>query len=165
MNASEYARHRGVRPPLVSAWIKKGYLGDSCKKIGGRYEIDAERADQILRDGLDPNFTRISPTNDQGNDTGPSFAEARRQKEHYLAELRKLELEEKSGQLVKAEEVQALLEKLISQARVKLLGIKSQLAPLVCEAIGDAAGRERLLTAVETIINETLLDLSNDTAQ
>ncbi|WP_054031027.1 hypothetical protein [Desulfatitalea tepidiphila] len=153
MNAANYAKHRQVTPSQVTAWIKKGLLGNACQKVGARYVIDPVAADAALEGGLHPSY-------DPG-DTGPSFAEARRQKEHHLAELRRLELEEKKGMLVPAAEVQGLLEKLIMQARTRLLGIKAQVAPLVHEAIADAAQRERLLFTVEEIIEGTLKDLSD----
>jgi hypothetical protein len=165
MNATEYAKHRGVNKNLISVWIREGRLKGACVKKGHQYKIDATKADALLKQTLSPAqrkkpSRKASVAKSQGFDK-LTLNEARTKKERYLAALRKLEYQEKQGELVKADEVKKLLTKLIGTSKNKLLSIKSEVGQLLTDSPVDAETKARIITGVENIVTEILKDLSN----
>ena len=148
MNLTEYAKHRGVGKSMMSQWLKAGKLDGAYQKIGRSYEIDQAKADQCL-DGTMPSKSM-------------SLNEAKTKKESCLAELRRLELEQKKGELIPAKDVETLITRLISSAKVRILGIKSKVAPLLSETIHDVETRERILATIDRETRGALTELSSD---
>ena len=113
----ELAEILGVSQPAVHKYIKQGKIPESCIVKEGRHKkIKLKDALAELTKSLDP--SRSKQKQAQGDDaeqaesdasitldTGISFAEAQRLDKLYSAELKNLELEEKKGKLINAEEV------------------------------------------------------------
>ena len=79
---------------------------------------------------------------------GVTFLEAQRRKEHYLAELRRLEFEVKSGRLVDGEKVRTETFNLARGFRDRLANWPKQSAPLIaaelgCDSIALAVAMEK----------------------
>jgi hypothetical protein len=166
MNLTEYGKHRGVSTPMISKMIKNGQLSGAYTKTGRSYDIDPAKADALLNQNLHQSMLKKSAPATPGTaqavtSSQMTLNEARTQKERYLAALRKLEYEEKQGELVKAVEVQKLLVKLITTSKQKLLSIQSGVGQLLADAHVDADTKARILTGIERIINQTLTELSN----
>jgi hypothetical protein len=166
MNLTEYAKHRGVSTPMISKMIRDGVLSDAYTKTGRSYDIDPAKADALLNQNLHQSMLKKSPpatpgTAQAATSNQMTLNEARTQKERYLAHLRRLEYEEKQGELVKAVEVQKLLVKLITTSKQKLLSIQSEIGQLLADAHMDPDTKARILTGVERIVNQTLTELSN----
>lgn len=147
LNAAQFARRRGVDRACVSRWISDGLLGDACKKDGTRYAIDAEKADQLLAERLNHAYrrTRKKKLPSAGGPAGslppagkgkskkkvPTLAESRAAKEQFLAELRRLELDEKAGRLVALADVEKNAFDLGRQIRNAMLAIPSRVSAVL----------------------------------
>ena len=158
LSAKDYAAHRGVTAQAVSKAIKSGRLKDSLKPDpngGKKPKLDVELADlewhknsdQSKARGAAADAAQISPekkigTWASGLPTGenPNLAEgavpldyqgARARRERAQAQLAELELAQKEGLLVPAEQVQKQWVDAATIARTKVLGIPSKLRQLM----------------------------------
>ncbi len=167
MTQSEYARHRGVSPARITKIVKQGKIKGAIARNNGKVFIDPAKADALLKQNLDP----MNPPKDPDPEVKEQFVKkagikgvdyhtARTINEQYKAALRKLEFELKSGQLIPAGEVEKAWTSHISAAKVRLLGIKSKIAPLVQEYLVDLEDRESVLGLVDSCVREALEELS-----
>jgi len=62
MSFTQYAKHRGVSKSWVSKVKGRGLLDKAIVKKNGRPKVDSKKADKILDNVHDPNFTKGSPT-------------------------------------------------------------------------------------------------------
>jgi hypothetical protein len=130
----EFARQEGVSDTLARKALKLGRL-------------------TALRDGsIDPLLVgtpwrkgnAIGANSSQGgrslrllpNDNDRSYSEAMRVKENYLALLRKLEYEEKSGSLIELAVVEAIIFEIFRSARDSWLNWPIRVAPFVAQKLG-----------------------------
>lgn len=104
MNLSEYARHRGVSHQAVMRALKEGRI---TKEADGT--IDPDKADAQWDQNTDfsrnPDKARRTVRGEAPAATGPDYNVSRAVREAYTARLAKLEYEEKTGVLVKADTV------------------------------------------------------------
>lgn len=104
MNLSEYARHRGVSHQAVMRALKEGRI---TKEADG--SIDPDKADEQWEANTDfsrnPDKARRTVKGEAPASSGPDYNVSRAVREAYTARLAKLEYEEKTGTLVKADEV------------------------------------------------------------
>lgn len=110
---THYAKHRGCSPQAVFDAIEKGRLQKSVeKKPTGRYVIDVDLADEEWAANTDSGTGSLAHAKNRGDDPGPeidaeaqpmTYAEARAHREKFMAELARIELEEKQGKLIDAE--------------------------------------------------------------
>lgn len=104
MNLSEYARHRGVTHQAVMRALKEGRI---TKEADG--SIDPDKADEQWEANTDfsrnPDKARRTVKGEATASSGPDYNVSRAVREAYTARLAKLEYEEKTGTLVKADEV------------------------------------------------------------
>lgn len=137
MNQTEYARHRGITQQRVSQLIHAGYLDGALKKIGGRFQIDPEKADKLLAENLDParckNSTEPDPaeqkqTIQNAGLTIVPLAEANKLRANYEAALKKLELEEKQGDLIPKVTVEKEAFEMARRVRDALLNIPNRIS-------------------------------------
>lgn len=131
MNMRQYAEYKQVSPATISQWVKAGILDGSFKRLaGGRYEFDPAAADALL----DQHSATCAPGDDaeqiiaeQGL-SGLTMHQAKLTKERYLAALRKLEYEERSGQLIPVDQVSAEAFECARQVRDAMLSIPQRLS-------------------------------------
>jgi hypothetical protein len=185
MNQSQYARHRGLSQPRLSAMVKAGQLeGAFDIEENGRYRIDVAKADEIIERVRDPRhdmrldrqrnlFTgapevkRPHPNSRLGNHTlrggggaakAKSYAEANAEEKTYKAKLARLDYETKLGALVPKEEINRQAQEVGKLIRIRLEAIPNKLAPIVAGLSSPVAVAERL----KIEINQLLTDLSED---
>jgi hypothetical protein len=145
---TDLAKRLGVTKGRVSQLHKKGAFGDTFTKINQRYYlIDIDTAVENVKKYSDPEArgfkNKISRLNQRAEDggqktddggqraekaktielAGMSFSAARTLKEQYNAEMKKLDYEERSGKLLRDEDVQKGAFEMYRKTRDSLLNI------------------------------------------
>lgn len=138
VNAAEFAKKLGVSKQRVTKGIESGLLKNSVKVTnkGQRkfYEIDLERGLKEWADNIDPSKQRDQEKQNEtramnGGDGGPShYQRAKAVKEHFGAQLARLEYEEKAGKLVPAAQVKAEAFKVARNVRDVLMGLPERVS-------------------------------------
>lgn len=148
VSARRYAEHRGISHTAVQKAIRQGRIRATP---GGM--VDVEQADRDWTRNTSPmNAPRVEAT--MG---GPAYAQARAFREQYLARTAKLDFEERSGTLLRRDEVVAEFSNLVRSARDRLLSIPDRISPIL--AVESDATRVYQILSDE--IREALVELSN----
>jgi phage terminase Nu1 subunit (DNA packaging protein) len=155
---AEYARQRGCSKQAVSKAVKAGRL----TLIDGR--IDPEIADREWARNTDPDqqqrgapeqfevtqqrvqASAQQPSAGERDPGDPMLVEAKARTEKLRADLLEIEIREKRGELVDADQVRRVQFNLARSTRNALLALPARLAPLLAP-IGDASEVERHLEA------------------
>lgn len=172
MDASEYAKRRGVSKPMVTKYLQAGMI-QSARRVGRSWEIDAEKADQELdavldqsRGGkreprprpepgpaLEPPSREPAPA--EALDVSgpppravPSLAQNRNIREFYSARIAKLEYEQRLGKLVPKDELRLKLAKLHLAVRDNLRTIPDRIAPVLAAETDQAKIHAMLLKEI-----------------
>jgi len=102
MGVKAYARHKGVHQKSVQDAIKRGRITRNADGL-----IDSDQADQDWENNRNPARVREHATTHRtraktelDNTTSLNFNQARAAKEVFEARLRKIELEERQGNLI-----------------------------------------------------------------
>ena len=167
MNASAYARHRGVSHVAVLKALKAGRI---AKEPDGT--IDPAKADALWNKNTSPAQQRKAskqpaverPLETPAVSNGPSYAQSRAIKEAYNARLAKLEYEEKSGILVRTDTVKVSWFNVLRVLRDRTLNLPDRLAPILAAEMDPKQVREFLDTELRQILNDvadTTAGLSN----
>lgn len=179
----EFAEHRGITAEYTRRLIRKGKIsGNSLKKKGKRYLIHIGKAEQDLASNLSishakkaapeaPKQTKKTEPDNQVVQTAEGissdgiehadFATAQTIEARYKAALKRLDYEQKTGQLIPADQVEEVWTKQILAARTKILAIKSKLAPVLKDCV-DPTLFDNTLAHIDRLIAEVLEDLSGD---
>ena len=134
-SASEYAKHRGVSPGMITKAVSQGRI-KPCEYKGKRAVFDFDECDRSWTQNKDPSNRgwetpeRVDDKVDEPPQT-MTFNEARTKRERYQAELARLEFEEKAGLLVDVSKVRREYFKQARNARDNLLNIPDRLAPML----------------------------------
>lgn len=136
VSAAQYAKLRGISAAAVSQAITAGKLPTAAVKKGQGYQIDVEVADREWVENTAPGMG--SPTHAQpkgfnsGDDVKPigseTLAASKAKREAFLAELARLEYEQKAGTLVPIEDVQKEAFRIARIVRDNMLNIADRLA-------------------------------------
>lgn len=152
LSASAYAKRRGVSHVAVLKAIKTGRI---AKEPDGT--IDPDKADAAWAKNTDPAQQRKAPKKIEKpterpidpplTNSGPNYAQSRAIKEAYLARLAKLEYEEKSGVLVRADSVKVEWFNTLRVLRDRVLNLPDRMAPVLAtendpRKIGEILGAE-----------------------
>lgn len=132
LTQAQYAKLRGVSPPSVLYAIKSGRLVNSLSKDErGRLRINPTLADvewaANTQGGRGPAPQPYASGADLPIDAA-DYNASRAKKESYLAELARLEYEEKDGTLVNAEKVRKEAFGIARQVRDGMLNIPDRIA-------------------------------------
>lgn len=175
MNQSEYAEHAGVNRKTIQRWIKAGkYIVMSGDLI------DVQATDEALakfRDGTDQRASNAKKKTSvktlesraasvfnelmSGSGVIRPIEESRAMKEHYMAELSKLEFEEKEGVLLPWQDIIEKVGVEYSRLRTRLLAIAPEHGPRLRQLALSATDAE-FVKALQEVINEALEELSLD---
>jgi hypothetical protein len=176
MSFAEYARHRECSRAYISKRKSEGVLDKAIVKKNGREKIDSKKADKILGESSDPNFTKGSPADQtkalskkaapkkKSRATEPlepedakdqSFIQARTWSERYRAADRKLAFEIKSGKWIEKAVVRDQGFRAARLCRDGLLNIPARIVPLI---IGEKDTNKAMELATKEI-NEVLGEL------
>ncbi|WP_063655142.1 hypothetical protein [Candidatus Arsenophonus triatominarum] len=183
MNISEYAKHTGVNRKTISRWIKSGKY---IVMLNG--EIDVESSDENLKQYRDSHDLRIQnakkkPAPHQAtvidthdfqqraeslyaslvsNDEQIRSLEASRAiKEHYLAELVKLEHRIKSGEVLPWFDMINQVGKEYARIRTRLIAIAPEHGPRL-RALANTANDTQFVATLQEIIYEAMEEFSLD---
>jgi hypothetical protein len=156
----EYARRRGVSHMAVQRAIKSGRIST----LDG--QIDPIQADREWQENTDqskprnritgrPSHSRaagapsepmvLAEEGSGGGSTAAGYAKARAARELYQAQLVKLELDRRRGELVRADEVRLGAFNMARKARDQLIALPDRLATILA-ATEDPAEVHRILT-------------------
>ena len=157
MNLEAYAKHRkarglrGTSHVAVLKAIESGRLTEpAVRKVGGRWQIDALLADMQWAGNTnnlpEPSEHAGPPDTRQAHpaDGGPSMAQAKRAKAVYEAELTRLALKKKSGEVGVIADMQAEAARIAIQVRDAMLALADRLPPVLAP-ITDQDGIEVVL--------------------
>jgi len=161
----EYARRRGVSHAAVQHAVSAGRIST----VDGK--IDPELADKEWRENTDqskprnritgsPKQTRVpgEPSEPMGsgggNGSATGYAKARAARELYQAQLAKLELDRRRGEVVRADEVRVGAFNMARKARDQLIALPERVAANLA-ATEDPAEVQRILEEeIERICQE-----------
>ena len=153
MSQRAYARHRGVALSAVQKAIETGRIST---QPDGR--IDSEQADVEWEQNTTrhaPPVANRGPEEDDVSIFGASqYAKARAVREHYQARLAKLEFEEKTGTLIRADEVKVAAFNLFRQFRDHLLNLPDRLAAILAAESEAAKVYQILSEEIRKSLNE-----------
>ena len=165
-----YARRRGVSHTAVQKAIRDGRIST----VGGKIDpavADAEWSENTdlstPRNSVDgspkrrrapgqPSLPRELDDGDgRARATGTGYARARAAREAALAQIAKLDLDERLGALVRTDEVRLAVFSMARKARDQLIAIPGRVAPIVGALGVDVPEIERVITEeVERVCQE-----------
>lgn len=179
LNQAAYAKHRGVSAMAISKLVKQGLITTKDGKI------DPVKADEELKANLHPSHVKSSPENGkkggrpkgihtprtpsqpsgQPQDHGASFASSRAAKEFIVASLKKLDLEERRGQMINAEELKSEFAKLFVDIKTRIRAVGPKIAQEVAHLKLNSRNEKSVTVDCQKIImaecDEALKELSN----
>jgi Protein of unknown function (DUF1441) len=150
VSMSQYAAMRGITQPAVSAAIHSGRLVKAIIKDGKRIKIDPDIADREWAANTQGGRGAAPQRLASGVDLPDAIEAAdynasRAKREAYNAELARLEVEEKQGQLVAADEVRKTAFAVARQVRDGMLNIPDRVSAELA-AVTDQFEIHRRLT-------------------
>jgi hypothetical protein len=163
VTVEQFAKQRGIHSRSVRRYLADGAIPESAVIREGRFLfLNSMKADKALSRNATtrkellgseslPPPSKAQPavmieTTAKAGTSGLSFHEARTLKERYNAALLKIELDEKTGVLVKAEQVRISAFNQARQVRDSLLNISDRISPILA-AEKDQMRVAELLTA------------------
>ena len=179
LNQREFAELVGMKQPTVAQHIREGALKKSVRKDGGRYWIRPRAAKNELKQNLDPVYKRVI----HGSKSKPAKKVEAKQttkavsKEHkeqvvkksgikamdlntaktletqYKAALRKLEYEEKNGELVSISKLVKVADAAGRQIKEQCLAIADRCSPLVAAENDQFICKQILLKEINYILD------------
>lgn len=146
----DYAVHRGITERAVRGYLNDGTIPDTAiVRERHRVYIDQDAADKQLQKNITTRKQLLKP---KAATSGLSFHEARTVKERFLAALRKLEYEEKSGKLVDAESVKIAAFNKARALRDTLLNIPDRIAPILAAEANETKINEILTKEIRSAL-------------
>lgn len=169
----EYARHRGVVLSAVQYAIKAGRIKVHTDENGKR-GLDKDEADRDWALNTDPvRQTRgaarqahiggaPSEPQPEGSELKgrPTFADAKLQREIANAEMARLDMLERKGKLVSADEVKAESYRVARQVRDSLMNIPERVSAEIAAAFGVSANEPEVYKILATEIRRALEGLA-----
>ncbi|WP_413493838.1 RNA polymerase subunit sigma-70 [Morganella psychrotolerans] len=184
MNISDYANHAGVNRKTITRWMQSGKY---IVKVGD--DIDVEASDKNLKKYRDSQDLRTKnaakkteapekkPAKDKGNfqqraesvyaglvsgdEQVRDLEESRAIKEHYFAELARLEYEEKSGLVLPWQDMIDKIGEEYHAMRTRLIAIAPEHGPRL-RSLALTSSDAEFVAAVQDIIHEAMEELSLD---
>ncbi len=153
-----YAKHRGVTLEAVRKAIAAGRI-QTHKDTKGKPGIDPTTADKAWAETTDPSMQRTpaAPSDPMTNKTSSNFAAARAMREAYLANLAKLNYEEKIGKLVDGDSVKKAVHEKLRVTRDAILNIPNRIAA----QLASESDPHKIHLMLEAEINRTLEELAH----
>lgn len=165
----EYARMRGVTKKTVTFWKQRGQIAMTADGLVlvERSNAMLARRPEVYRGGV-----ATQPPANGGNGNGSAragepathartdgpgtTAHAIKVKETYLARLRQLEYDRKSGAVVEVDAVAAMLASKVGNVRNRMLGLGGVIAPIIAPT--QAAWAKQI---IDRAVVDILIGLSN----
>ena len=141
VSQAEFARLIGVGRSYVTAL-----------KTAGRLVLDHEG--KVLVEESKAAIAQSSGAPERAAVVQPAFADARDKKEHYAAELARLDYEERCGKLIVAADVVAAVADSAVTLRTRLESFPDQLAPQLAAMADEQQVRAMLAEQIEILLGE-----------
>jgi len=157
---AEYARRRGVTAPRISHLVKSGVIVLEDGKV------NVEQADQAIEQAINPAYQKRPgrPAKGGADTSRLSYTQAATLEKKFSAALKKLDLEEREGTLINAEELRRELMALFATIKKRLRAIPSKITPevfgLAKAAKGQRAGCAKINKRLLSEIDDALQELS-----
>lgn len=175
MKSAEYAKRQGVSPQAVRKAIREGRLRASVKQDErGSYLIDADLADQewsrntnlskrTTAEAINAGKAAAAGASILGSSSEPNYSRARAFGEGFKAKLLELEYREKSGQLVRVDEVKHASYKAVRLFRDAVQQIPVRIVNELAAIVGDipADRRHEMMLVMQREIDRTLEQIAN----
>ena len=146
MSRSDFAAHIGVAKSYIT---KLGHQGRLVMGQGDNAErIDVEATKRVLAE------TTGAPERAVEAAQTPLFADAKDQREHYQAEMARLDYEERCGKLMQADEVRAVVAAAATGLRSRLELLPDSLAPQLAASADENHIRAMLAGEIEATLAE-----------
>lgn len=168
VSASAYAKHRGVSLQAVVKAINEGRLVDSVvQSEAGRYKIDPAKADREWSENTDDltgapahmaNQGDLPPESAGDSEEPMTYAQARAQHERFKARLAQLELEQREGKLVEAEEVKREAFRVARIVRDALLNLPDRVAGELAAEANQFKVHQRLSNEIRRALEDLKLE-------
>ncbi len=163
MKISEYARHRGVSHVAVIKALNDGRIE---READG--SIDPVKADEAWSRNTNQAHGRKRSANSEApssgasmGSAGPNFAQSRAIKEAYHARLAKLSFEEKSGALVRTDNVKVAWFNILRVMRDRVLNMPDRMAPLLSAEDDPKKVREMLDVELRQLLDDAADAIAN----
>lgn len=145
VSQAECARRLGCAKSLITRWVKDGRLQKHGKHVALSEALAIQEKSSQSEKG-------VNESDPKGNGYDLWMEKART--EHYTAELRKLEFEKKSGQLVEISLVGEHLDRSFISIKQRFLAVPQKLAPVISAAKTTEEVRLLIQAEVTEILNE-----------
>ncbi|WP_022949543.1 hypothetical protein [Methylohalobius crimeensis] len=188
LTLTEFARRIGVRQSYASQLKKKGRLVMEGRKVLYRASLERMEATrdpskitpkppsgtpapevQAIRDAATPPADEASSADDEDlGAASPNYQSARAKREHFNAEMARLEYEKAVGQLVEIDRVREVILNATTTLRTKLEQMAESIAGRVQATRDEAEGRAVVIEEVEHALGDlsrAFEQLSNDEAR
>jgi hypothetical protein len=146
MSRSEFAAHIGC----AKSYITK--LGTQGRLVMGQGD-NAERVDVVATKALLAQTTGAPERANEAAQT-PLFTDAKDQKEHYQAQMAKLDYEERVGNLLQVGDVRAVVASAATSLRARLETMPDTLAPELAATQDESRVRALLAGEIESALSE-----------
>lgn len=134
---------------------RRGKQAEIAKKTGRSRALITRKAKQgklVERDGEIDVEASVQAIIDDVSSTSETYAEAQRRKEVALADLRELELAQKSGQLVEVNTAALFLANASKAVTNQLLALPDKLAPLLASITDIREARDLILKEIKQVL-------------
>lgn len=154
---SAFAREVGVTPQAIDKLLKLGVI---TQRADGKLDHAA-----VLKQWEEHRARRAPNMSDPGQgqgDKGESWAEAKRRKEVFSANIVELEYRQRAKELVAVADVQKLLYNATRRVRERLETMPARMAPVVCSSERPQDECHRALEAEVNHVLDELAEMSMD---
>jgi hypothetical protein len=168
LNQAKYAKHAGISKAAVSKLVSRGRLDEALVDNGaGNALIDSEVADRIRSEGIKPYGKKNPPKRirpeisddekqqtifDAGVPKCNNFTEAQKIDREYQAALRKLDLEQRQGKLIDAEQVEKDAYEIGRRVRDSVLSIPDRISASLAVINDESEIHNRLKTELRNAL-------------
>lgn len=164
LSVTAYARHRGVSHVAVLKAVKAGRIvkeadgsidPDKADAAWTRNTNQAQQRKPAQQSEIKSNpYEAEAPISPPIVNSGPNYAQSRAIKEAYHARLAKLSYEEKSGALVRTDNVKVAWFNVLRVLRDRALNLPDRLAPLLAAENDPKVLRDLLDDEIRQILND-----------
>jgi len=155
-----FSKLKGFTPEYCRRLIAQGKITEkSLRRQGKRWLVDPVQANKDLENNLRKINRKKSKQEKVVKEVGfenLSLLEATTKKEQYLASLRKLEFEQKSGQLISADEAEREFFNIGRSIRDALMGVSGRISAILAAEIDES----KVFEILDTEIRQALEALS-----
>lgn len=146
MTRSEFAAHIGCAKSYVTK------LGVQGRLVMGE-EANAERIDVTATKAVLAQTTGAPERANEAAQT-PVFSDAKDQREHYQAQMARLDYEERCGKLMSADDVRSTVAGAAAGLRARLEQLPDSLAPQLAATADENRVRALLASEIEAALSE-----------